>query len=76
MANLSGLPNLEILSLGRNLLKRFDALDGVSATLRELWVSYNQIDKVVRPWQQDHISEPVLTQLALLLTAMHLPGMW
>ena len=39
----SGLPKLEILSLGRNLLKKITGLEEVGATLRELWVSYNQI---------------------------------
>ena len=39
----SGLPKLEILSLGRNQLKKITGLEEVGATLRELWVSYNQI---------------------------------
>ena len=39
----SGLPKLEILSLGRNMIKKISGLEEVGATLRELWISYNQI---------------------------------
>jgi dynein light chain 1 len=39
----SGLPRLEILSLGRNMIKKISGLEEVGATLRELWISYNQI---------------------------------
>ena len=40
------LRNLEILSLSRNQVKRIQGLDEVGATLRELWLSYNQIEKL------------------------------
>ena len=33
--------NLRILSLGRNNIKRIQGLEEVSATLEELWISYN-----------------------------------
>ena len=33
--------NLRILSLGRNNIKRIGGLEEVSATLEELWLSYN-----------------------------------
>ena len=33
--------NLRILSLGRNNIKRIQGLEEVSATLEELWLSYN-----------------------------------
>ena len=33
--------NLQILSLGRNNIKRIQGLEEVSATLTELWISYN-----------------------------------
>eukprot|EP00771_Trimastix_marina_P004050 gnl/Trimastix_PCT/780.p1 GENE.gnl/Trimastix_PCT/780~~gnl/Trimastix_PCT/780.p1 ORF type:complete len:197 (-),score=46.98 gnl/Trimastix_PCT/780:82-672(-) len=46
IANLSGLDALEILSLGRNLIKRVEGLEPVSATLRELWISYNHIERL------------------------------
>lgn len=48
IGSLSGLENLEILSLGRNCLKKLENLDGIAGTLRELWLSYNQIDRLVR----------------------------
>jgi len=43
---LPGLKNLKILSLGRNVIRKFEKLDDVAATLEQLWVSYNQIDKL------------------------------
>ncbi len=39
----SCLPNLRILSLGRNQIKKITGLEEVGATLTELWISYNQI---------------------------------
>lgn len=39
----SGLPKIEILSLGRNLIKKITGLEEIGNTLRELWISYNQI---------------------------------
>jgi dynein light chain 1 len=44
--NLTGLSSLEILSLGRNQIKRIENMDGVADTLRQLWISYNQIEKL------------------------------
>eukprot|EP01060_Flectonema_neradi_P028972 TRINITY_DN3912_c0_g1_i1.p1 TRINITY_DN3912_c0_g1~~TRINITY_DN3912_c0_g1_i1.p1 ORF type:complete len:169 (+),score=30.82 TRINITY_DN3912_c0_g1_i1:355-861(+) len=41
---LNALPNLEILSLGRNKIKKLENLD--LPNLRELWISYNLIDKL------------------------------
>jgi hypothetical protein len=38
--------NLEVLSMGRNQIKKLEGLDDVAGTLRELWVSYNLIDKL------------------------------
>lgn len=38
--------NLQVLSLGRNNIKRIQGLEEVSATLTELWISYNQIEKL------------------------------
>lgn len=40
------LKNLKILSLGRNNIKRIMSLDEVGQTLTELWISYNQIEKL------------------------------
>jgi hypothetical protein len=38
--------NLEVLSIGRNQIKKLEGLDDVAGTLRELWISYNLIDKL------------------------------
>jgi dynein light chain 1 len=46
MITISGLRNLEILSLGRNQLKKIQGLEDVGQTLKELWISYNQIEKL------------------------------
>jgi dynein light chain 1 len=39
--------SLQILSLGRNQIKKVENLDGVSDTLEELWLSYNLLEKTV-----------------------------
>jgi dynein light chain 1 len=44
--SLAGLDKLEILSVGRNCLKRLDGLEAVCNTLQELWVSYNALEKL------------------------------
>ncbi|GAB1603665.1 dynein axonemal light chain 1 isoform X1, partial [Argonauta hians] len=46
IANLNGLKNLKILSLGRNRIKVLTGLDAVGETLQELWISYNLIEKL------------------------------
>lgn len=43
MISLPALKNLEILSLGRNMIKKIAGLEEVGATLKELWLSYNSI---------------------------------
>ncbi|SCO71274.1 dynein light chain 1, putative [Plasmodium vivax] len=43
---MSGLKNVEILSLGRNCIKKFQFLEDISGTLKQLWISYNSIDKL------------------------------
>lgn len=40
------LKNLEILSLGRNKIKNLKGLDFVGGTLKQLWISYNDIDRL------------------------------
>lgn len=47
ISSLSGMDNLQILSLGRNLLKKIENVEVVAETLEELWLSYNQIEKLV-----------------------------
>eukprot|EP00898_Chlorokybus_atmophyticus_P002979 jgi/Chlat1/3682/Chrsp24S00802 len=47
IAALSNMPKqLRVLSLGRNLLKRLENLDGLADSLEELWASYNNIEKL------------------------------
>ncbi|CAH3044464.1 dynein axonemal light chain 1 [Pocillopora verrucosa] len=46
IANLNGLRNLKILSLGRNNIKNLNGLEAVAETLEELWISYNNIEKL------------------------------
>merc|ERR1711957_498048 len=43
MISLPALKNLKILSLGRNVIKKIAGLEEVSATLEQLWISYNSI---------------------------------
>ena len=44
--NLPKLKMLKILSLGRNNIKRIVGLDEIGQTLEQLWLSYNQIEKL------------------------------
>ena len=46
MVPISGMRNLEILSLGRNMIKKIYGLEEVGANLKELWISYNLIEKL------------------------------
>jgi dynein light chain 1 len=46
ISNLNGLSNLRILSLGRNCIKKIEGLDAVADTLEELWISYNNIERL------------------------------
>ena len=46
MITLPKLKNLRILSLGRNNIKRIMALEEIGLTREELWLSYNQIEKL------------------------------
>eukprot|EP00002_Diphylleia_rotans_P023642 TRINITY_DN464_c0_g1_i9.p1 TRINITY_DN464_c0_g1~~TRINITY_DN464_c0_g1_i9.p1 ORF type:complete len:171 (+),score=46.88 TRINITY_DN464_c0_g1_i9:102-614(+) len=46
IANLTGLDSLEILSLGRNLIKQLAGIEPVADTLKQLWISYNFIEKL------------------------------
>jgi dynein light chain 1 len=46
MITLPKLKSLRILSLGRNNIKRIMALEEIGLTLEELWLSYNQIEKL------------------------------
>jgi dynein light chain 1 len=46
IAGLAGLARLEVLSLGRNCLKKLDGVEAAGGSLRELWVSYNQLERL------------------------------
>merc|ERR1712046_60214 len=43
MISLPALKNLEVLSLGRNNIKKIAGLEEVGATLKQLWLSHNSI---------------------------------
>ncbi len=47
LGGLNSLPKLKVLSLGRNQIKKLEALDGIAETLQELWISYNLLEKLV-----------------------------
>jgi dynein light chain 1 len=40
------IPNLKILSLARNQIRKIEKLEGVAGTLEQLWLSYNIIDRL------------------------------
>ncbi len=46
MINLPNLRNLEILSLSRNAIKKIQGLEEIGQTLKELWLSYNVIERL------------------------------
>ena len=46
MINLPNLRNLEILSLGRNMIKKISGLEEVGNSLKELWISYKLYRKI------------------------------
>ncbi|EGR34815.1 hypothetical protein IMG5_001560 [Ichthyophthirius multifiliis] len=46
MIPLNMLRNLEILSLSRNVIKKISGLEDIGSTLRQLWISYNLIEKL------------------------------
>ena len=50
------LKNLKILSLARNNIRRIQNLEDVAGTLEQLWLSYNQIEKLdnIAPLQKLH----------------------
>lgn len=44
--NLQSFKNLKVLSLGRNVLKSLQGVEAAADSLEQLWISYNQIDKL------------------------------
>ena len=39
---------LKTLSLARNLIRKIEGLEPVAGTLEQLWLSYNQLERLVR----------------------------
>jgi hypothetical protein len=71
ITNLAGLDNLQILSLGRNQIKKLENLDPLADTLLELWVSYNLLERLARPLCERRVRchpLPARGQQCLLLT--------
>lgn len=46
MGSLAGMTKLKILSIGRNNIKKIEKLEDVASTLKQLWISYNQISSL------------------------------
>ena len=46
ISNLQAFKNLKILSLGRNIIKSLQGIEGAAETLEQLWISYNQLDRL------------------------------
>jgi len=46
IGNLAGMENLKILSIGRNLIKKLDNMDGLGNKLEQLWISYNLLSSL------------------------------
>jgi dynein light chain 1 len=46
MISLPALKNLQVLSLGRNMIKKIAGLEEVGGTLEQLWLSYNSISSL------------------------------
>ncbi|XP_075257466.1 dynein axonemal light chain 1-like [Convolutriloba macropyga] len=68
IANLNGLKNLKILSLGRNNIKALTGLEAVADTLEQLWISYNIIEKLK--------GIAVLKKLAILFMSNNVVKSW
>ena len=46
ITSVSGMDSLEVFSIGRNNIKKIEGMDGVADTLKELWISYNLVEKL------------------------------
>ena len=46
ISNLQAFKNLKTLSLGRNNLKSLQGIEATAETLEQLWISYNQVNKL------------------------------
>lgn len=80
IANLNGLKNLKILSLGRNNIKNLNGLEAVGDTLEELWISYNLIEKlkgihVMKKLKVLYMSNNLVKEWAEFLKLADLPSL-
>ena len=66
IANLQSFKCLRILSMGRNTLKSLQGIEGAADTLEQLWISYNQIDRL----------KPIRNLLRLKVNQTHLKYSW
>ena len=46
ISNLQAFKTLKVLSLGRNNIKSLQGIEGAAESLEQLWISYNQIDRL------------------------------
>ncbi|XP_052009967.1 dynein axonemal light chain 1 isoform X2 [Xyrauchen texanus] len=80
IANLNGLKNLKILSLGRNNIKNLNGLEAVCDTLQELWISFNLIEKlkgihVMKKLEVLYISNNLVKEWGEFLKLADLPSL-
>lgn len=50
IGGLGGMASLKTLSLARNLIRKIEGLEPVASTLEQLWLSYNQLERLVSLW--------------------------
>ena len=46
ISNLQAFKTLKTLSLGRNIIKSLQGIEGAAESLEQLWISYNQVDRL------------------------------
>ena len=46
ISNLQAFKTLKVLSLGRNIIKSLQGIEGAAESLEQLWISYNQVDRL------------------------------
>jgi len=78
IAPLPSLRKLKILSLGRNNIRKIEKLEDLAGSLEQLWLSYNQIDKLdgltaLRNLQVLYLSNNKLKSFDELLRLKDLP---
>ena len=43
---MAGLESLKVLSLGRNMIKKFENIESIADSVEEIWISYNLIESL------------------------------